>query len=58
MEKENLYLVYNKAEWLQNTIFNWSEQEIYNANEKGYIGTRYGVDCYVCKSIPTNINKE
>lgn len=55
MEKENLYLVYNKAEWLQNTIFNWSEQEIYNANEKGYIGTRYGVDCYVCKSIPTNI---
>lgn len=48
----NKILVFNKYEWLMDkTMFNWTAEEINNADEKGLIGTKYGVDCYVTKPI-------
>ena len=51
---ENLILVYNKHDWLVHSIIKWTEEEIDNADERGFIGTVFGVDCYVSKSLNTN----
>jgi hypothetical protein len=51
---ENLYLVFNKQEWMRNIIFDWTEEEIDNADERGLIGTKHGVDCYLARHIPVN----
>lgn len=48
---ENKCLVYNKREWQSDPVFNWTDEEIDNADEKGFIGTKYGVDCYVTRFI-------
>lgn len=44
-------LVHNKQEWLRDSLMEWSEQEIDAADEKGLIGTKYGVDCYLSRPV-------
>ena len=48
-----MYLIYNKEEWLigLGSIFKWTEQEIDNADEKGLIGRKFGVDCYLSRNL-------
>ncbi len=55
MEYNNLFLVFNKQEWLNypDIFFKWTEEEIDNADEKGYIGTKCGVDCYLARKLKT-----
>jgi hypothetical protein len=52
----NQYLVLNKQEWLLDTnhghLFDWTEEQIDNADEKGLIGTKHGVGCYLSRPIP------
>lgn len=46
---DKLFLVFNKHEWL---VIQWfSQEEIDNADGKGFIGSKYGVDCYLTKPI-------
>ena len=42
--KGNLYLVFNLSEWKQNRYFNWSDEDLENATDVGFIGTKFGVD--------------
>lgn len=49
--KENLCLIFNKEEWLTNPLIKWTEQEIDNADKKGFIGTRYNIDCYLARKV-------
>ena len=51
--KQNLYLIYPKRWWLVDPIFKWSEEDINNADEKGFIGSKNGVDCYLTKNLST-----
>lgn len=48
--KRNMYLIYPKSYWLNDIMFKWTEQEIDNA-DNGYIGTKYGTDCYVTRLL-------
>jgi hypothetical protein len=36
-----------KKEWLEDTIFNFTEEEINNPDADGKIGSKYGADCYI-----------
>ena len=60
IEPTNFFLVFNKQEWLMNPIIKWTEEEIDNADEKGFIGTKGDVDCYLARklnSLSTGISK-
>jgi len=46
-----MFLSFSKAIWKIDILFNWTEQEIENADEYGYIGTKYGIDCYINKLL-------
>jgi len=46
----NLFLIFNKKEWT-NSPFMWTKKELDNADEKGFIGTACGIDCYITKKI-------
>lgn len=59
MQLENKYLVLNKREWqmereLKVLGFCWTDEEIDNADDKGLIGTKFGIDCYVTRHILSN----
>ncbi len=43
--------IYNKSEWLNLLKGMWTEEEIDNADKNGFIGTKYGVDCYVTSMV-------
>ena len=49
--EERKWLVFNKQEWLYNPLFKWTEEELDNANDKGFIGTKDGVDCYLARKV-------
>ena len=51
MEITTKFLVFNKQEWLNAPYFRWTEEELENADEKGFIGTKYEVDCYLSRPI-------
>lgn len=51
MNDGKLFLVYSKTYWISEPIFKWSEKEIDNADDKGLIGTKFGIDCYLSKDI-------
>lgn len=44
---DNLFLVFNRQEWLMQGW--WTELELAKADESGFIGTKYGIDCYLPK---------
>lgn len=41
------FQAYTKEEWLNDTVFNFTEEEINNPDENGKIGSKHGFDCYV-----------
>lgn len=52
----NYFLVFNKYEWQLDTqskypMFGFTDEELDNADEKGLIKTKYGVDCYITRPI-------
>lgn len=47
------FLVFNKQEWLMSPLIKFTEEEIDNADEKGFIATRGGVDCYLARKLET-----
>lgn len=47
------FLVFNKQEWLMSPLIKFTEEEIDNADEKGFIASRGGVDCYLAKKLDT-----
>lgn len=46
-------VVLTKYQWLHNRIFNWTQEEIDKADDKGFIGHKFGFDCYLVRFIPT-----
>lgn len=57
MKEENYWLLFNKQQWLMDSIFNWTEEELDNADEKGYIGTKFGTDCYLARRLKVTPDK-
>lgn len=57
IEHNNLYLIFNKQGWLMNPLIKWTEEEIDNADEKGFIGTKCGVDCYLARKVKTTYDQ-
>lgn len=52
-----MYLIYTKKEWLsEKLIFRWTEKEIDDADEKGLIGRKFGIDCYITRPVPASPN--
>lgn len=51
--KMNQHLIFNREEWIQNKDFGWTEEQIDNADENGLIGVKFGVECYLSKSLST-----
>lgn len=49
LKEENAF-VFNRTEYLVMGLF--TEQELDNADEKGFIGKKYGYDYYVSRLIP------
>lgn len=48
-------IIFNKSYWMNDTLFKWTEEEIDNA-DNGYIGTKYGIDCYITNPLQA-VNK-
>ena len=48
---ENFYLVFSKKSWLNYKYFGFTEQELDNADEKGFIQTRHNIDCYLARPL-------
>ena len=51
-----MLLVLNKQEWQlerehMTLGFCWTDEEIENADEKGLIGTKFGIDCYLARPV-------
>lgn len=51
-----------KEEWLKDKVFNFTEEEINNADNSGLIGDRHGFKCYIRKpltffAMPNNVKK-
>lgn len=44
-------LIHNKVEWLHHPLIKWTEEEIKSADQLGYIGTVYEIDCYVVRPL-------
>ena len=53
IQPQRLFLVFNKQEWLRFDLFKVTEEEIDNADEKGFIVTRCDVDCYLARKLRT-----
>jgi len=47
----NKFLVYGKNYWKKDIVFNWSETEINEADAKGFIGSKWGIDCYITQKL-------
>lgn len=46
------FLVYSKQTWLTDKAFNFTEEELDNAGEPGFLGIKNNTRCYVSKFIP------
>ena len=49
-----MFLVHNKISWLHHPFIKWTEAEIDGADERGFIGTKHGIDCYLTGRLPEN----
>lgn len=49
------HLVFNRSEWIGFRYF--TEEEIDNADEKGFIGVKHGVRCYLARPVKVNYEK-
>lgn len=49
--KMKTILIHNKVEWLHHPLIKWTEEEIKSADQLGYIGTVYEIDCYVVRPL-------
>jgi len=47
----NKFLVYGKNYWKTDNVFKWSEAEINAPDAKGFIGTKWGIDCYLTQKL-------
>lgn len=47
----NHVVVLNKIEWEHDFIFKWSKREIREADEQGFIGRKFGIDCYLARPL-------
>lgn len=45
------WLLFNKQEWLLNPLIKFTEEEIDAADERGFIATRCGIDCYLARPV-------
>jgi hypothetical protein len=46
------YLVFNRSEWLSDTtMFKFTEEDLDNADEDGFIMSRFGINCYLSRPI-------
>lgn len=52
LQQGNYYLFLNRWEWLENPLIKWTEEEIDGADERGFIGNKYGIDCYLSRPLP------
>lgn len=56
MNTEKDFLVFTRKEWI---VYGWfTFEELDAADEKGFIGNRYGVDCYLNSFIPSASNNK
>lgn len=56
MNGHPLFLVFNKKWWQlerEHKVlgYNWTDEELDNADEKGFIGSKFGVDCYLTRPL-------
>jgi len=47
----NKFLVYGKNYWKTDIVFKWSEAEINAPDAQGFIGTKWGIDCYLTQKL-------
>lgn len=52
-ETGQLFVIHPKELWKIEPIFKWTIEEIENADDKGLIGRKYGIDCYISRHLPT-----
>lgn len=45
------FLVFNRQEWLMNPLIKFTEEELDNADDVGFIATKGGVDCYLARKV-------
>lgn len=50
----NYFLIFNRREWL--SFGKFTEEELDNAREDGFIGKRDGVDCYITRHLSVEYN--